>query len=316
MDFQVREPISPLFGALKYTNQILELQITQEYTGQQKHICYLVPQWKEILEFETFAKYGNSKIKDIISGSTFAKPNNGIAAVANIGNDQNWTGHTLAQANLYGFGRLAWNPDISLEEITKEWIILTFGENEKVLTIISDILLSSWKIYEDYTSPLGIGWMVNPSNHYGPNVDGYEYSKWGTYHRSDNKGIGIDRNSVTGTGYTMQYHERNTELYDSIETCPDELLLFFHHVPYLHKLKSGTTVIQHIYNTHFEGFEKVKSILDKWSQLRDLLNSDIYDEVFSKLKIQIKDAKEWRDIINSYFYRKSGISDEKGRKIY
>lgn len=178
MDFQVREPVSPLFGALERTNHVIEFQIAQEYTGQQRHVCYLVPQWKEIMEFDTQAKGGPAPVKRIVDGSLWGNRLSGIAAVSNVGNDRNWTGHLLAQANLYGFGRLAWNPELSAEEIAAEWIALTFGTDTAVAGVISRILLNSWEIYESYTSPLGVGWMINPEHHYGPNVDGYEYSMW------------------------------------------------------------------------------------------------------------------------------------------
>lgn len=166
MDFQVREPISPLIGAMKETNQVVEFQIAQEYTGQQKDVCYLVPQWKEVLEFDTYSDGEGSTVKSIVAGRLYNYSHSGIAAVSNIGNDINWTGNTLAQANLYGFGRLTWNPDLTTETITNEWIQLTFGNNPVVASVVKDILLSSWKTYEHYTAPLGVGWMVNPDHHY------------------------------------------------------------------------------------------------------------------------------------------------------
>ncbi|HKM21528.1 MAG TPA: alpha-glucuronidase family glycosyl hydrolase, partial [Lachnospiraceae bacterium] len=244
MDFQVREPISPLFGGLMKTNQMLEVQIAQEYTGQQRHICYLIPWFKEVLAFETYLKdrakeqgvatNGKSTVADIVSGRTLSKVNCGMVAVTNTGNDENWTGHDMAAANLYGFGRLAFNTELSAEEIAEEWIKLTFAQavkEQKVVDGIRQILMMSWPAYEKYTSPLGIGWMVTPDCHYGPSVDGYEYSRWGTYHRADHLGIGVDR-SKKGTGYAAQYNEPNASMYEVPETCPEELLLFFHHMPY------------------------------------------------------------------------------------
>jgi len=316
MDFQVREPVSPLFGGLTRTNQMLELQITQEYTGQQKHICYLVPQWKEVLDFDTYAEGEGSTVKKIIAGRVYPQKHGGIAAVSNIGSDLNWTGHVLAQANLYGYGCLAFNPDRSAEEITEEWVGLTFSSHPYVVKTISSILLNSWRAYENYTSPLGIGWMVNPGHHYGPNVDGYEYSPWGTYHRADCFGIGVDRTVEKGTGYAGRYRRENAELYNNIETCPEELLLFFHYVPYTYRLKSGKTLIQHIYDTHFEGVEQVMKFREQWISLKNLIDSERFEHVLERLDIQIRDAIEWRDVVNSYFYRKSGIPDEKGRTIY
>ncbi|MDR3595541.1 alpha-glucuronidase family glycosyl hydrolase [Clostridium sp.] len=325
MDFQVREPITPLFGSMDHTNKLLELQITQEYTGQQKHACFLIPWWKEILSSPTYAKTnkeeGNlnnslAKENEIESLSKVVKRIDGIAAIVNVGNDENWTGHFLAQANLYGYGRLAWNSNISSEQITEEWIKLTFGDNPLVMKNVSEILMNSWEIYEKYTSPLGIGWMVAPGHHYGPDVDGYEFSPWGTYHRADCKGIGIDRTLESGTGYVGQYNEPLKSLYNNMVTCPDKLLLFFHHVPYTHILKSGKTVIQHIYDTHFEGFEEVEKFVDKCKELKGMIDENVYEQVLERLNIQLDSARDWKDQINTYFYRMSGLDDEKDRKIY
>ncbi|QQE77908.1 alpha-glucuronidase family glycosyl hydrolase [Alicyclobacillus sp. SO9] len=316
MDFQVREPVSPLLGGLMSTNQLLELQITQEYTGQQKHLCYLVPQWKEIISFDTYATGEGSTVDKIASGDLFNRPLGGFAAVSNVGDDSNWTGHLLAQANLFGYGRLSWNPELSSEQITDEWVRLTFGHNPTVVSTVTRMLLSSWFVYENYTAPLGVGWMVNPSHHYGPNVDGYEYSKWGTYHFADCSGIGVDRTSESGTGFTAQYFSPNKENYNSLSSCPDELLLFFHHVPYDHQLKSGKTVIQHIYDSHFQGADEAQALLEQWNSLSQAVDYQRFRQVQRKLQEQAEHAKEWRDIINTYFYRKSGTKDEKGRHIY
>jgi alpha-glucuronidase len=316
MDFQVREPVSPLLGGMEETNQLLELQITQEYTGQQVHLCYLVPQWKEVLEFDTYARGRGSFVKKVVDGSLFQRRFNGIAGVANVGTDQNWTGHPLAQANLFGFGRLAWNPDLSAQEITEEWVKLTFGCQEVVVETITSMLMRSWQIYENYTAPLGIGWMVNPGHHYGPNVDGYEYSQWGTYHRADHTGLGIDRTVGTGTGYAGQYHPENALRFENPQTCPEELLLFFHHLPYTYRLQNGKTIIQHIYDTHFSGVEQAEELKERWLRLRGYLDEQRFTAVANRLNLQIEHAKEWRDVINTYFYRKTGIPDGLGRKIY
>ncbi|ADH60031.1 Alpha-glucuronidase [Thermoanaerobacter mathranii subsp. mathranii str. A3] len=316
MDFQIREPVSPLFGAMEKTNVALELQITQEYTGQQKDLCYLPTMWKEILDFDTYAKGKGSTVAKVVNGSLFGMKYGGIVGVSNIGDSKSWTGHPLAQANLYGFGRLAWNPELSPKEIAEEWTKLTFGHDEQVINTIVSMLMASRDIYEKYTAPLGVGWMVNPGHHYGPNLEGYEYSHWGTYHYADYKGIGVDRTVATGTGYTAQYKEPIASMYENIETCPDELLLFFHHVPYTHKLKSGKTVIQHIYDTHFEGAEEAKGLKEKWLTLRGKIDEEIFEMVLERLEMQIKNAIEWRDVVNTYFYRKTGIRDVHNRKIY
>ncbi|WP_239619035.1 alpha-glucuronidase family glycosyl hydrolase [Cohnella mopanensis] len=316
MDFQVREPISPLLGGLTLTNQVMELQIAQEYTGQQRHLCYLVPQWREVLEFDTYAKGQGSTISELTSGRMFGRTRGGIAAVSNIGDDLNWTGHDFAQANFYGFARLAWNPHLSSEQIAREWIRRTFAHDAEAERVILGMLLDSYSIYEAYTAPLGVGWMVNPSHHYGPSVDGYEYSKWGTYHFADCEGIGVDRTASTGTGYTRQYHSPMSDLYESLESCPDELLLFFHHVPYTHVLKSGKTVIQHIYDSHFEGADRAAELLESWNSVERKVDSGKHNRVRERLVHQAEHAQEWRDQINTYFYRKSGIADAQGRPIY
>lgn len=315
MDFQVREPVHPLFGGLKATNQMLEVQIAQEYTGQQRHVCYLIPMFQQVLGFRTYVAETGDLVEDIVSGKTFQQAKCGMTAVANTGNDENWTGHDLAAANLYGFGRLAFEPSASAEELAEEWIVRTFGEDRQVREVLLFILMNSWKAYEMYSAPLGIGWMVNPGYHYGPNVDGYEYDRWGTYHRADHQGIGVDRSRL-GTGYAGLYREPNASKYDSPESCPDELLLFFHHMPYHHRLQSGKTVIQHIYDTHFEGVELVDEMVKRFETLEGKLPEKAYRRMLERFLHQKEHSREWRDQINTYFYRKSGIPDEKGRKIY
>ncbi len=315
MDFQIREPISPLLGGLMKTNQMLEVQIAQEYTGHQIDVCYLIPMFKEVLDFQTYCAEGKGTVADVISGRTFDNRNCGIAAVCNTGNDRNWTGNDLAAVNFYGFARLAYKTSLSAEEIAEEWIRMSISCEQQVVDKILGILLPSREIYENYTSPLGIGWMVTPHVHYGCSVDGYEYSRWGTYHRADHMGLGVDR-SDKGTGYALQYHEPNASMYNSMESCPEELLLFFHHVPYTYKLKSGKTLIQHIYDSHFLGVEQVEEMIATWESLENQIDSGVYRTVRERFDRQLYNAKEWRDQVNSYFYRKSGIADEQGRAIY
>lgn len=315
MDFQVREPVSPLLGGLKKTNQMLEVQVAQEYTGQQIDVCYLIPLFKEVLDFKTYCKEGNDTVADIISGRTYGNKNAGIAAVVNTGDDENWTGNYLAAANFYGFGRLAFSMKLSAQEIAEEWVRMTISNENEVVQSLVALLMGSRATYEKYTTPLGIGWMVTPHYHYGPSVDGYEYSRWGTYHRADHLGMGVDRTD-NGTGYVRQYHEPNASMYNDIRTCPEELLLFFHHVPYAYELSIGKTLIQHIYDSHFEGVEEVEAMIATWEKMQDLIPKQIYDNVRERFDRQLANACEWRDQVNSYFYRKSGIADNKGRKIY
>lgn len=315
MDFQIREPVSPLLGGLKKTNQMLEVQVAQEYTGHQIDVCYLIPMFKEVLDFHTYCKPGADTVADVISGRTLGNRNTGIAAVINTGNDANWTGNYLAAANFYGYGRLAFRASLTAEEILEEWIPMNLSSDPVVVETVKKILLSSRATYEKYTSPLGIGWMVNPGVHYGCSVDGYEYSRWGTYHRADHLGLGVDR-SDKGTGYAQQYYEPNASMYNSIESCPEELLLFFHHVPYTYVLKSGKSLIQHIYDSHFEGYEEAEAFAAAWDGLEGLVDEEIYAVVKERFGRQLANAREWRDQVNSYFFRKSGIPDEKGRRIY
>lgn len=324
MDFQVREPVSPLFGGMEKTNEMLEVQIAQEYTGQQRHVCYLIPWFKEILEFNTH--FNEYKVSEIISGKALGNVNAGITAVVNTGNDYNWTGHDLAMANLYGFGRLAFDTDLSSETIASEWVRLylvnALGEESfnkakgrTIVETVTGILMKSWPTYEKYNAPLGIGWMVSPNHHYGPDVDGYEYSAWGTYHKADLHAIGRDRTD-TGTGYTAQYRIENKKMYDDINTCPENLLLFFHRMPYTYELSTGKTIIQHIYDTHFEGAKEVEEMRSSWDELKGLIPDDIYMRVCERLDHQVVHSKEWRDVINSYFYRKTGIEDKYNRPLF
>lgn len=315
MDFQIREAVSPLLGGLTRTNQMLEVQAAQEYTGQQIDLCYLIPLFKEVLDFKTYCRRDMDTVADVVSGRTFGNRLCGMAAVSNTGNDENWTGNDLAAANFYGFGRLAFSTSLSAEEIAGEWAGMTYSNDREVRDTVVKLLMGSRATYEKYTSPLGIGWMVTPNTHYGPSVDGYEYSRWGTYHRADHLGLGVDRTD-SGTGYVRQYHEPNASRYNNVEDCPEELLLFFHHLPYTHMLKSGKTLIQHIYDSHFEGVEEVEEMIRVWESLKGRIPETSYKLVRERFERQLYNAKEWRDQVNSYFYRKSNIPDEKNRAVF
>lgn len=307
VDFQTREPLSPLFSSLKHTNEAIELQITQEYTGHQIDLFALAVQWEEILTTEV------DKGKPL--HNLFGQEIVAVTAVANTGDDNNWTGNTLAQCNLYAFGRMAWDPELTAKEVISEWVRMTFETDEYGRQTIEEMLLASRDIYEKYTAPLGIGFMVNPSNHYGPNVDGYEYSKWGTYHRASFEAIGVDRTSK-GTGYTLQYPESIQQMYDDIDSCPEELLLFFHRVRYDYRMKDGRTLLQYIYDCHFEGAEQAEALLRSWETLDGRIPPETYSSVKERLKLQVANAREWRDQVNTVFYRRTGIHDERGRKIF
>ena len=315
VDFQVREPPSPLLTALRNTCQAIEVQITQEYTGQQKDLCFLHPQWHEVMSTPATLDGKPTTLARIVSGRETGRAFGGVTGVANVGDDPSWTGHVLAQANLYAFGRMAWDPELDPATVAAEWATLTFGPSEPVLSAVTGMLLDSWRIYESYTAPLGVGWMVTPGSHYGPSIDGYEYSRWGTYHFADRDGIGVDRTVQTGAGFTAQYAPERARRYEDLATCPDELLLFFHHVPYRHRLASGQTVIQHIYDSHFEGAAAARRLLEAWKGLAGHVDPVRFGQVLARLELQVANAAEWRDVVNAYFFRKSGIPDELGRDI-
>lgn len=295
IDFQVREPVSPLFTALTRTKRALELQITQEYLGQQRHVVFLPSMWKETVD----------AARPLVGG---------YVGVSNVGRAPNWLGHDLAMANLYGFGRLAWNPDLTPEQIAREWVTTTFGNNARVVSTMTGILLDSWRTYERYTGNLGIGTLTDIIRaHYGPGVESSERNGWGQWHRADGAGVGMDRTVATGTGFTAQYPAAMAAAYESLETTPDDLLLFFHHVPYTHVLKNGKTIIQHIYDEHYLGAEEAASFVGRWRALDGAIDRGRYAAVLAKLEYQAGHAIVWRDAVTNWFRRTSGIDDVRGR---
>ncbi|MCL2550556.1 MAG: alpha-glucuronidase [Actinomycetia bacterium] len=325
MDFQTREPVSPVIAAMPRTRLAVEFQVTQEYTGQQRHVCYLGPMWSGILGFGPWGPEGPT-VASVAGGGTEPgtgrAAGGGIVAVSNAGDDRYWTGHPLAQANLYAFGRLAWAPGADPAALLDEWIDLTFvpvaaGDPAPLRHALHAMMAGSWRTYERYTAPLGVGFMVRPGDHYGPDVDGYEYTPWGTYHFADRDGVGVDRTRATGTGFTGQYPAPWSQVYESPGRCPDELLLFFHHVPYGHVLRSGSTVVQHIYDTHFDGAEEAAAMRRRWADpaLTRLVDPALHARVGERLDEQVRCAEEWRDQVNAYFFRKSGVPDARGRRI-
>jgi len=314
IDFQVREPASPLFGALEKTNQAIELQVTQEYMGQARHLVFLPPMWKATLDFDMHAAAEPTPVKALVAGRVFHRPTGGFVGVVNVGLDQNWFGNHMSQANLYGFGRLAWNPDLSAAEIVGEWTRLTFGSDATVDRTIDQMQLSSWRTYENYTGPLGLQTLTDiTGNHYGVHVEASERNGWGQWHRADEKGVGMDRTTATGTGYIGQYRPAVARVYESLATCPDDLLLFLHHVPYTHVLHDGKTVIQYIYDSHYEGAEAVEGYVRAWRRLKGLVDEQRYGEVLAQLEYQAGQAEVWRDAVTNWFAKASGIADARDR---
>lgn len=296
-DFQVREPVSPLLMAMPRTKKALEIQLAQEYTGQQVDLYFMPPMWREIME-------------DLSELPPY------IAAVSNMGNDDNWTGHDLAQANLYAYGCLAWEGrKMDVGKTARKWIALTFGPVFPGSETLFSMLLTSRHTYEKYTSPLGLCWMVNPSVHYGPSPEGYEFSAWGTYTRANFQAVGIDR-TERGTGYTAQYPQPLRSQYNDPVECPEEMLLFFHRLPYSFRMKDGRTLLQRIYDDHFEGAQEAEKLLQDWESLECYLPRESFEKTRERFRRQVQNAREWRDVVNTYFYRFTGIPDAHGRRIY
>ena len=294
-DFQVREPVSPTFYAMPRTRLALEVQLAQEYTGQQIDIYAMPPMWKELAE-------------DLPPKTVSA-----VAAVSNLGCDDNYTGHPFAAVNLYGFGRFAWDPNSDPEAVVRRWARLTYRLPAAQEDALVGLLMRSRGVYEKYTAPLGLCWMVNPHSHYGPNPSGYEYDLWGTYHKASRDAVGIDR-TASGTGYLTQYPEEMRARYATPEACPDNLKLFFHRLRYDYEMADGRTLIQRIYDDHFEGCAAAEAMGETLAAL-DLPEPD-KAETLERMERQIKNAREWRDVVNTFFHRLSGAEDGKGRKIY
>jgi alpha-glucuronidase len=314
IDFQVREPVSPLFAALQHTNRAIELQITQEYTGQQRNMVFLVPMWKTALDTDLRAENRSTPVKQIVEGQSFHQPLGGFVGVANVGMDTNWLHHPMAMANLYGFGKLAWNPNLTTQKIIKNWTRLTWGDNPKVISVIDDLQTNSWRTYEQYTGNLGIGTLTNILGyHYGPGVASAERNGWGQWFRADSKGVGMDRTVATGTGFIGQYPPELAKIYENLVTCPDDLLLFMHHVPYTYLLHDEKTVIQDIYDAHYQGAATAQTYAPRWEALHGLVDEQRYEQVLKLFTYQAGHAIVWRDAVTKWFQNISGIPDSQGR---
>ena len=291
LDFQPREPYAPIFDNIKQTPQIAELQITQEYLGQSKHLTYLAPMWKEFFGF--------------------VNPNKlvGISGVANIGDDANWCGHPFSQANWYAFGRLAWNPSLTAEEIAHEWLVQTYeNQDEKFTKPVEMMMMTSREACVNYMMPLGLHHIFKFDHHYGPEPDGFIASyplEWCPvyYHKADAQGVGFDRSSK-GTDAVGQYPEPYRSLYNNIETCPEEYLLWFHHVPWTYKMKSGSTLWQELCMKYNMGVAMVEVYRDFWhTSAKQYMkgHEQEWQHTDSLLNIQLENAKEWRNTCLKYF---------------
>lgn len=295
LDFQVREPVHPLFGAMPATNMALEVQIAQEYTGQDVDLCWLVPEWKKTLDFDTHCAGPGSTVRRVVDGSLFHQAHAAMVGVANVGADANWMGNHLAVANLYGFGRLAWNPELSPDEIAREWSRLTFGNDAAVVGTVSRMLLASHDVFEQYTSPFGLNVLAG-RDHFNPDPAARV-----SYHHGDANGVGYDRTVATGSGYAGQYDPPVARQFENVETTPDNLLLFFHHVPYSHRLHDGRTVLEAIVEDHDEGVKGVENLRARWRSLKGSVDKERYAAILTRFDEQVRHARVWRDAVNGYF---------------
>ncbi|PYI17953.1 putative alpha-glucuronidase A [Aspergillus japonicus CBS 114.51] len=314
IDFQVREPVSPLFANLFKTNTAIELQVSQEYLGQQNHLVYLPPLWKTILDFDLRVDHKPSRVRDIISGDRFNRTLSGWAAVVNVGTNTTWLGSHIAMSNLYAYGRLAWSPTDDSERILQDWIRLTFGAHPEVINTITNISMASWPAYENYSGNLGIQTLTDILyTHYGPSPASQDNNGWGQWTRADHESVGMDRTVGNGTGYTGQYPTEIAQRYEYLNSTPDDLVLWFHHVPWTHRLHSGKTVIQHFYDAHHAGAETAQTFVTQWKSLHDLIDKERYDAVLDRLIYQAGHSIVWRDAINNFYFNLTDISDQKGR---
>ena len=288
LDFQPREPYAPIFDQMKQTPQMAELQITQEYLGQSRHLVYLSPMWKEF--------FSNVRPSRLV----------GVAGVANIGDDANWCGHHFSQANWYAFGRLAWNPELSSEEIADEWLRLTFTQEKHFVSIMQGVMMRSREACVNYMMPLGLHHIFMFDHHYGPEPDGYKASyplEWCPvyYHKADSMGVGSDRTAATGTNATGQYPEPYASMYENINTCPEEYLLWFHHVAWNYRMKNGLTLWQTLCLRYQQGVDEVDRTVVAWQKMKPYVDEQRWREVDERLKHQAENSREWRDVCLGYF---------------
>ena len=313
VDFQPREPFSPLFGHMPNTQMMAEFQITQEYLGFSNHLVYLIPLFKECLDSDTYCKGEGSTIADITTGKLYPDVYNttAIAGVANIGRDENWCGHHFAQSSWYGFGRMAWDVTLTAEEIAQEWLEQTFTSDPDFVEPVLDMMMTSREAAVDYMMPLGFHHIFAWTHHYGPepwcDIPGAR-ADWlpKYYHKADAEGVGFDRTRA-GSGNVDQYHEPLASLYNSIETCPEELLLWFHHVPWTHKMSSGRTLWDEICHRYDRGIKKVREYQAVWEKAKPYVDAERWEAVRAKLEIQESDARWWRDACVQYFGEFSGM---------
>lgn len=315
IDFQPREPFHPMFGSMLKTPLMMEFQITQEYLGFSTHLVYLPKLYQEVLESDTYRKGKGSTVAKVVDDSLENHKITGIAGVANIGNDINWTGHPFAQANWYGYGRLAWNPYLDSEAIAEEWLRMTFSNEANFVNPIKEMMLKSRETVVNYMTPLGLHHIMDTGHHYGPGpwVGNLSRPEWNPtyYHKADKNGIGFDR-SKTGSNATTQYSPEVAKLFDDVKTCPEKDLLWFHHLSWDYKLKNGQTLWNGIALKYQEGVDEVATMQSTWNKMGKYVDETRFKEVQMLLNIQHKEAKWWRDACLLYFQQFSGKDLPKG----
>lgn len=309
IDFQPREPFHPLFGAMPRTPLALEVQITQEYLGCATHLVYLAPLFKETLDADTYCQGSGSTVARVIDGSLDGHGLTAIAGVSNTGTDRNWCGHPFAAANWYAFGRLAWDHRLTSEQIAEEWLRMTFSNNAEFVSQAKVMMIASREAVVDYMTPLGLHHLMARDHHYGPGpwVDGGR-ADWTSlyYHRADSNGIGFDRTS-SGSDAVSQYHSPYREQIANLDTCPEELLLWFHHVPWSHRMKSGRTLWDELCFAYNRGVQSVRQMQHTWDSLAGHVDQARFEHVKALLRIQEKEARWWRDACLLYFQTFSGL---------
>lgn len=322
IDFQPREAFNPLFGALRKTSEMVEFQITQEYLGQANHLVFLAPLFKETLDSDTFSDGKGSTIAKITDGTLRPAKLTAIAAVANIGEDKNWTGHHFAQANWYAFGRLAWNHNLTSEQIADEWIKMTFTDQQNFVDPVKKIMLTSRETAVDYMMPLGLHHIFAGGHHYGPEPWGdYKGGRpdWSPvyYHQANAEGLGFDR-TKTGSNAVSQYFPPLNEIYSNIKTTPENLILWFHHVPWDYRMKDGKTLWDELCYKYESGVKGVRAYQKTWETVKPYIDAERFSEVQDKLKIQAKDAVWWKDACLLYFqtYSKRPIPSDIEKPVH
>lgn len=312
IDFQPREPIHPMFGAMPKTPLMMEFQITKEYLGQGTHLVGLSKMYEEVLDTDTYVKGEGSTLAKVIDGSLHGYSITGMAGVSNIGTALNWTGNLFGQADWYAFGRLAWNPYLNSSDIFNEWVSSTFTTNDKKVKDVAFFLLDmSHHACVNYMTPLGLHHIMAEGHHYGPGpwVDSLSRADWTSvyYHKADKNGIGFDRTS-TGSNAMSQYNESFRKKYENITTCPEEYLLWFHRVSWQHKMISGKKLWDEMIHKYDEGVTSVEVMNESWNKIEGLVDKEIFNSVKNHLSIQLKEAKWWRDACLTYFQSKSEMA--------